>query len=106
MLGVCVGGGGFLGGSVVKSPLASAGDKGDAGLILGWGRSTVGELGNPFQYSYLRTPRTEEPGRQWSIGSQRIGYDCFIMSSFMALYPLLYTKFYCSWRVENTMREN
>ena len=40
----------FPGGSVVKNLLANAGD---AGLILGSGRSPGEENGNPFQYSYL-----------------------------------------------------
>ena len=54
---VCVCVWGFLGGSVVKNPLVSAGDRGDAGSILGWGRSPVGGLGNPLQYYFLENPR-------------------------------------------------
>ena len=44
---------GFPGGSMVKNPPASAGD---AGLILGLGRSPGGGNGNPFQYSCLGNP--------------------------------------------------
>ena len=38
---------------VVKNPPANAGDTGDAGSILGSGRSPGGENGNPLQYSCL-----------------------------------------------------
>ena len=41
---------GFPGASVVKNPPANAGD---AGLILGWGRSPRGGNGNPLQYPCL-----------------------------------------------------
>ena len=44
---------GFPGGSVVKAPLASAGDAGDKGLIPGLGSSPGGGNGNPLQYSCL-----------------------------------------------------
>ena len=37
---------------VVKNPPANAGD---AGSVLGWGRSPGVENGNPLQYSYLET---------------------------------------------------
>ena len=38
---------------MVKNPPAKEGDPGDAGSILGSGRSLGGEHGNPFQYSCL-----------------------------------------------------
>ena len=44
---------GFPGGSVVKNPLASAGDTEDTGSILGSERSPRGGNGNPLQYSCL-----------------------------------------------------
>ena len=44
---------GFPGGSVVKNPLANAGD---TGLIPGSGRSPEEENGNPLQYSCLGNP--------------------------------------------------
>ena len=44
---------GFPGGSVVKNPLASAGD---AGSVPGLGRSPGEGNGNPFQYSCLGNP--------------------------------------------------
>ena len=44
---------GFPGGSVVKNPLANAGD---VGLIPGLGRSPGEGNGNPLQYSYLENP--------------------------------------------------
>ena len=47
---------GFLAGSVVKNPPASAGDTRDVGSIPGLGRSSAGENGNPLQYSCLENP--------------------------------------------------
>ena len=44
---------GFPGGVVVKNPPANAGDTGDAGSILGSGRSFGEGSGNPLQYSCL-----------------------------------------------------
>ena len=44
---------GFLGGMVVKNLLASAGDAGVSGLILGLGRPYGEGNGNPVQYSCL-----------------------------------------------------
>ena len=41
---------------VVKNLPASAGDKGDAGLIPGWGSSLGGGHGNPLQYSCPENP--------------------------------------------------
>ena len=43
----------FPSGAMVKNPLANAGDKGDAGSILGSGRSPGGGNDNPLQYSCL-----------------------------------------------------
>ena len=44
---------GFPGGSVVKNPPVDTGDVGDAGLILGLGRSLGRGNGKPLQYSCL-----------------------------------------------------
>ena len=44
---------------------------GDDGQILGWGRSPGKGSGNPLQYSFWEIPRTEEPGRLQSMGSQK-----------------------------------
>ena len=41
---------------VVKNPPANAGDIRDVGSIPGPGRFTVGEYGNPLQYSCLENP--------------------------------------------------
>ena len=65
----------FPGGSVVKNLPASAGDTGDMGSIPGSGRFPGIGNGHPLQYSCLETPRTEEPGRLQSMGSQRAGRD-------------------------------
>ena len=45
-----------------KDSPCNAGDKGDADLIPGVGRSPGGGHGNPLQYSCLESPMTEEPG--------------------------------------------
>ena len=42
--------------SMVKNPLASAGDPGDASLITGSGRTSGEDNGNPIQYSCLKNP--------------------------------------------------
>ena len=47
----------------------SACSAGDVSSIPGEGN------GNPFQYSYLGNPWTEEPGGTQSIGSQRIRHN-------------------------------
>ena len=47
----------FMAGSVVKTPLANAGD---LGLILGLGRSVGGRNGKPLQYSCLGNPVDRE----------------------------------------------
>ena len=65
----------FPGGISVKEPPGNAGDAGDTGLIPGLGRSTGGGNGNPLQYACLENPWTEETGRLWPIGSQRISHD-------------------------------
>ena len=51
---------GFPGGSVVKNPLASAGDSGDASLIPGSGRPPGGGNGNSLQYSFQGNPMGRE----------------------------------------------
>ena len=53
----------------------SVGDAGDAGLIPGSGRSLGESNGNPLQYPTWRIPWTEEPGRLWSMGSQRVRHN-------------------------------
>ena len=50
---VCMG---FLGSSVIKSPLAKTGATGDRGSIFGLGRSSGGGNGNPLQDPCLDNP--------------------------------------------------
>ena len=57
-----------------KEPTCNAGDMGDAGLILGLGRSTGVGHGNPFQYSCLGNPMEEDPGGLQSK-NYRVGHD-------------------------------
>ena len=59
---------GFSGGVVVKNQPANGGDAGDTGSILESGRSPGGGSGNPFQYSCLGIPSTEELGGLQSMG--------------------------------------
>ena len=66
---------GFPGSTVVKNLPASAGDIRAVGLIPGSGRSPGEGNGYPLQYSCLEDPRTDEPGRLQSMGSQRVGHD-------------------------------
>ena len=61
---------GFPGSTVVKNLPASAGDIRAVGLIPGSGRSPGEGNGYPLQYSCLEDPRTDEPGRLQSMGSQ------------------------------------
>ena len=56
----------------------SACSTGDSGLISGLGRSPGEGNGNPLQYSCLKFPWTEEPGRLQSMGLQRVGHDLAI----------------------------
>ena len=63
---------GFPGGSDGE---VSACNMGDPGSIPGSGRSPEEGNGNPLQYSCLENPRTVEPGRLQSMGSQRVGHD-------------------------------
>ena len=62
---------GFSGGSEGK---VSACKAGDLGLIPRLGRSPGEGNGNPLQYSCLKIPWTEKPGRLQSMGLQRVGY--------------------------------
>ena len=58
---------GFPGGSVVKNPLANAGDRTEVGSIPGLGRSPGGGHGNPLQYSCLENPMDRGAGGLWSV---------------------------------------
>ena len=57
---------------VVKNPPANAGDSRDAGSNPGSGRSPGGKNSNTLQYSCLKIPWTDEPGRLQSMGSKRV----------------------------------
>jgi len=63
---------GFSGDSDSKESTCNAGD---LGSIPGLGRSSGGGHGNPLQFLAWSIPRTEEPGRLQSMGSQRVGHD-------------------------------
>ena len=57
---------------MVRNPHANAGD---AVSIPGLGRSPREGNDNPFQYSCSGIPWTEEPGRLWFMGLQKIRHD-------------------------------
>ena len=54
---------------MVKNLSANAGATGDMGLIPGLERSPGGGNGSPLQYSCLKNPMENEPGRLQSMGS-------------------------------------
>ena len=54
---------------------ANAETAGDAGLILGSGRSPGGGNGNHSSILAWKIPWTEEPGGLQSMGSQRVRHD-------------------------------
>ena len=60
---------------VVKNPPANVGDIRDAGSIPGLGRSPGGGHGTHSSILAWRISWTEEPGRLWSMWSQRVGHD-------------------------------
>ena len=61
--------------SVIKESAYNAGDTGDVGSIPELGKFPGGGNGNPFQYSCLEIPWTEEPSGVQSMGLQRIRHD-------------------------------
>ena len=64
---------GFSGGSVVKNPLANAGD---AGLSPGLERSPLKkEMATHSSTLAWKIPWVEKPGKLQSMGSQRVGHD-------------------------------
>ena len=66
---------GFPFGSVVKSPLANAGDIRDVGSISGSGKYPEEGNGNQLQYSCLRNPM--DRGVWWAtvLSLRRVRYD-------------------------------
>ena len=59
---------------VVRNPPTNAGDRREAGLIPGSGRSPEGGHDKPLQYLAWRILWTEGPGGVQSIGLQRVGH--------------------------------
>ena len=62
----------FPGGSDGK---ASAYNAGDVGSIPGSGDPLEKEMANHSSILAWKSPWTGEPGRLWSMGSQRVGHD-------------------------------
>ena len=69
MLGIVLG---FSDSSVIKNPLANAGD---VGSIPASGRSPGEGNGSPFQYSCLGNPMDRGAGRLQFTGSQRVRHN-------------------------------
>ena len=67
--------GGFPAGAVVKNPPANAGDSRDVGSVPGLGRSPEKEIATHSSIFAWKIPWTEDPGRLWSMGLQRVGHD-------------------------------
>ena len=84
---------GFPGGSVVKNPLANAGDKREVGWIPGLGRSPGAGNGNPLQYSCLANPM--DRGARWvavhrvtESDTERLGmHTCLLLPVLVARCP-------------------
>ena len=55
-----------------KDSTSNTRDTGDEGLILGLKRFPGEGHGNPFRYSCLENPWTEDPGGLQSMGLQRV----------------------------------
>ena len=64
----------FPGGTVVKNPLANAGDSGDTGQIPGWGRSSGVGMATHSSIS-CQENSIDRGAWQGSMGSQRVGHD-------------------------------
>ena len=60
---------------MVKNPPANAGDKRDAGLIPGFGRSRAGRHGSPLQYSCLENLMDRGTWQTIVHGIARVGHD-------------------------------
>ena len=69
----------------VKNPPANVGDKREAGLITGSGRSPGGGQWQPTPITAWRIPWTEEPGGLPSMGSHRVGHDWHDLAGFHCL---------------------
>ena len=65
---ICILQNGFSAGSLVKDPLANAGD---VGSIPGLGRSSGEGNGNTLQYSGLENPMDTGMWGLWPMGSQK-----------------------------------
>ena len=60
---------------MINNPFANAEDLGDAGLILGLGRSPGEGNGNPLQYSCLENSTDRGAWGATVHGSQRVGCE-------------------------------
>ena len=97
---------------MVKDLPANVGDLRDTCLIPGLGRSPGEVNGNRLQYSWLRIPRTEEPGGWLSMGLQELDMTKVTLHNatkfghrlerfsfgfiYFSWYYVLYLLFYCS----------
>ena len=65
---------------VLKNLATNAGDKRDAGLILSQEDPLEEEMATQSSILAWRIPWTEEPGRLWSTGWQRVGHNWSILA--------------------------
>ena len=66
---------------------SSACNAGDVGLTPGLGRSPEEGNGNHSSMLAWEIPRTEEPGRPWSIGLKRVEHDLATKQQQKQSYP-------------------
>ena len=59
----------------VEYSIASAGDTGDVGLVLGLGRSLEEGMMTQSSIHAWRIPLSEQPGRLWPTESQHVGHN-------------------------------
>ena len=77
-----------------EEPTCNAGDMRDTGLIPGSERSLGEGVATHSSILAWRIPRTEEPGRLQSMGSQRVRHDWAINTHFCYLFLLINFKPY------------
>ena len=73
---------------LLKNLHAKSGDRRDMGLIPGWGRSSGGGHGNPFQYSCMENPMDRGAWQAMVHEVARVGHDLATKP------PLIYISLY------------
>ena len=81
----------FMGFPCGSDGKASACNVGDPGLIVGSGRFPGEEMATHSSTLAWKIPWTEEPGRLWSMGSQRVEHDWATSLSLFSLHRSPFT---------------